>query len=397
MKFEKIFIVSLTLLSLFLTSCARTNSQVYEKSQDSIYTNIDIYNNSNVGVRNRLYRQDGSYQDFENTYNTIAIKVKPGEKYLISGIALNEQFPFVLCAKEDSEDAWSRTVLFNSEPDLQGKVYSYAVTVPEGANTILVNTRKDSDIDICSVKQNLGVTVQPYTEYEEVESKDPKFDKAYFSFVLDDTNALTYQTYMIFHDYDVPLSCAAIMSSINDPVKEIDGKIKDVLDLVVQDGGEVLVHYTGNLADVGYKKDAIEYQTSEEDWFDRVVMPKVALEKIGYPVQGIMRADYTQANSVTGESYCKLLYKYSDAMGRSSQYSLKRTYMQDFQNIESFLKWIEDAKGTPGFYPIAFHGWEEILGNDMANLKIILENVLGDERCEVTTYREIYERFYKPY
>ena len=389
---KKRLTVCLILICLFLTSCNKTDTTNRTDIKISTHSLVDLSENSSVEYRNKLYRADGTYQDFEDTYNAIAIKVNPGEKYIINGFALNEQFPFVLCVNESNPSDWNRDVNCFYGDDLKGNVYGYIVEVPENTNNMIINTKRDISTEVYLVNDNIGLAVQNFEKNKTAENVKLDFDKAYFAFVLDDANSYTYSIYQEFHKNGIPLSCAVIIDNLNDDVTGFDGKIKDVLDLVVNDGGEILAHYAGNLADIGYSRDGIDYEHISSAWNTKVVMPKAVLECLGYDVNGIMRADYTQPNSSTGELYCSYLYDYSDNMGISGEYNLRRTYIHDFKTLDEFVEWIDKAKQNPGFYPIAFHGWEDILKEDGA-LEKILDSILAGNNCEITTYKNVCDMF----
>lgn len=188
------------------------------------------------------------------------------------------------------------------------------------------------------------------------------------------------------------MSSAAIPSNLSIKVPEI-GTNKDVLDLIVADGGEVLAHYYGNLIEIGATAPSTEqtYLNTKADWDERIRDTKIELEKLGYTANGIMRADFTQKSTQTGEKYCRKYYRYSDGLGISLQYNLQRTFMMNYSTVDLFKQWIDKCCETPGIYPICTHGTEPI--NDY--MSEILDYILqkGSSICECSTYKDVFDAF----
>ena len=208
--------------------------------------------------------------------------------------------------------------------------------------------------------------------------------------MIDDANSNLYPMYKIFHEKGVKLSSAAIPGNVNISVDGI-GTNKDVLDLLIEDGGEVLTHYYGNLIDIGGQAPDTDrtYLNTVEDWDSRVVTAKKELEDMGYKIRGVIRADYTSGQTKTGEQYCREYYDYSDGLGSSPQYTLTRQFVHNFSTAEDFKKWIDKCSEKPGFYPICTHGSEAV--ND--SMSEILDYILSKDNCECTTYRDVYDQF----
>jgi hypothetical protein len=263
---------------------------------------------------------------------------------------------------------------------------------------LIINTTLDSGVYVKKLVLADSMSVSDVDDL--VESNDiftwGDIDKSYFIFVHDDTNYYTYSMYKLFHEYGIPLSSAVIIENLNDSQDEFDGKVKDILDLIVDDGGEILVHYYGNLSDNGYinnENDGVVYSSEKSDWYDKVIKPKVILEDLGYNIRGIMRADYTQTGSNTGELYCQEYYDYSDGLGKSLQYNIKRNYMMNYSTVDDFKKWIDSACEQPGIYPVCFHGWEDIASEE--NMSEIIEYIKNKDTdvADFSTYAEIFDKF----
>ena len=107
-----------------------------------------------------------------------------------------------------------------------------------------------------------------------------KFDKAYFVLTIDDANKWLPDVYDLCHELGVPLCPAIIVGNLNTDYKNDGRTIKDICDLVVADGGEILAH-SGKY---------ITKESTEEDYADVFRMPKIELEKLGYDIRGIITA-----------------------------------------------------------------------------------------------------------
>ena len=222
------------------------------------------------------------------------------------------------------------------------------------------------------------------------------FDKAYFAFIIDDCNSFTPTCANLFKELEVPLGCAVITSQLDTIHDTANGKtIKQVLQDVVLNGGEILAHYSGNLADVGYSDGIHTFLTSDEDWKKRTRDVKLTLEKNGFKVSGIIRADSTQKNSNKGQEYCEKYFDYSDNLGISKQFNLGgRKFFMGVKTVEDMKSWIDDACNTPGFYPFCLHGnrADEPLAN-VDDLTEIINYIKSKSNTEITTYNNIYNNF----
>lgn len=365
---------------------------------------------------NKIYdSKNNHWQQFNSDYLGIVYEVKEGEQYVISGTSLNERFQLV-----NFFDTLETDRVLDFYPKVSDtysglKVVMELLTVPKNANYMLLNTHQDSTITVEKVTgykdfksetektltdlnnsddlkdfqiKNLQQRLFDTGKYNDFAFKE--FDKTYFAFVIDDSNKTLYPIYKIFHDKGVKLSSATIPGNLNIAVEGI-GTNKDVLDLIVADGGEVLVHYYGNLIDIGEQAPDTDrtYLNTVEDWDSRIVVTKKALEDMGYKIRGVIRADYTSSRTKTGEQYCREYYDYSDGLGTSPQYTLTRMFVHNFSTVEDFKKWIDKCCEKPGFYPICTHGSESV--ND--NMDEILDYILNKDNCECTTYKDVYDQF----
>lgn len=390
-----------------------------EMMTDSVY-NGRAGDNPNILNKMCLLESD-RWQTFDTDYCSVSYSVAKGEQYRITGTNINNSFSLIN--------------LFNSMEEVKGiqyypskdmvdadkkhytglKIQDYVVKIPPGCVRMVLNSHRSSTIKIEKITgykdfksetektltdlnnsddlkdfqiKNLQQRLFDTGKYNDFAFKE--FDKTYFAFVIDDSNETLYPIYKIFHDKGVKLSSATIPGNLNIAVEGI-GTNKDVLDLIVADGGEVLVHYYGNLIDIGEQAPDTDrtYLNTVEDWDSRIVVTKKALEDMGYKIRGVIRADYTSSRTKTGEQYCREYYDYSDGLGTSPQYTLTRMFVHNFSTVEDFKKWIDKCCEKPGFYPICTHGSESV--ND--NMDEILDYILNKDNCECTTYKDVYDQF----
>ena len=386
---------------------------------DSVY-NGRAGDNQNI-LNKMCVLESDHWQTFDTDYCGVSYSVAEGEQYRVTGTNINSVFSLIN--------------LFNSMEEVKGiqyypskdmvdadkkhytglKIQDYVVKIPPGCVRMVLNSHRSSTIKIEKITgykdfksetektltdlnnsddlkdfqiKNLQQRLFDTGKYNDFAFKE--FDKTYFAFVIDDSNKTLYPIYKIFHDKGVKLSSATIPGNLNIAVDGI-GTNKDVLDLIVADGGEVLVHYYGNLIDIGEQAPDTDrtYLNTVEDWDSRIVVTKKALEDMGYKIRGVIRADYTSSRTKTGEQYCREYYDYSDGLGTSPQYTLTRMFVHNFSTVEDFKKWIDKCCEKPGFYPICTHGSESV--ND--NMDEILDYILNKDNCECTTYKDVYDQF----
>ena len=235
--------------------------------------------------------------------------------------------------------------------------------------------------------------IVPLSTYLSIKSKVglSLFDKSYFVFVIDDCGSFTFDCFKVFHELGVPLCVACIVDNLD--VSNGYLSIKDVLKLVVLDGGEVLAHYYGNLADIGYSDGVHDFLTSDEDWYLRTGFVKNILLNEGFNVRGLIRADYTQKKSFKGEKFCRKYFEYSDNVGISKRYNLgdrKFFFDDDMSSIESAKRYIDKCFLNPGFYSFCLHGNEPLA--NYSDLYDLISYVI--KKGVITTYSEMYDKGY---
>lgn len=216
-----------------------------------------------------------------------------------------------------------------------------------------------------------------------------EFDKAYYVFTIDDANKYLPDMYDLFHELGVPLSAAIITGNLNEDWKGDGRTVKDICDLIVADGGEILAH-SGKY---------ITADSTESDYIEVFRDPKIELESLGYDIRGIITAGgagYLE-NDVRLDDWSRRYYDYSDLNGLSSskQYWNRRWWPIDFTTIDNVKRQVDDHVSGKKFIVAAMHG-----SNDPSNLEHI-DNVRqiveyikskGDA-AEITTWAHVYDTF----
>ena len=188
--------------------------------------------------------------------------------------------------------------------------------------------------------------------------------------------------YDVFHGAGVPFGVASISGFMENKIGELT--VKDYLNLIVADGGEVLVHYSGNLTD----------DSTDEQWQSLVVNSKRAFESNGFTARGLILADSSTRNSNKWEKYCRKYYDYADKVGKSPQYKLGRMLMLNYSSLDSFLAHIDTCLTKNGMHAFGFHGTaqagEEWITKE--SLQTIIQRIKANGG-EITTYSALSDKF----
>lgn len=342
-----------------------------EAQKDITYVFVyDLNKQGNINAVADIFNEDGSYSRTAPFSFNNDITLRNSEKYIVSCINI-KQYPVL-----GTEMIIPKGLVF------MGYI-PHKILLFEKENKELKGKISEQNFELEQVKRRLN----NLNKYNELEWKS--FDKAYFAFIIDDSTETLYPMYQKFHAKKVPLSSAAIVSNAKKIKVEGVGTNVDVLKLLESDGGEVLAHYYGNLIDIGTSSpnNEHEYLNTKDAWDSRVKDSKKELEQLGFNIRGIMRADYTQEKTATGEKYCMTYYDYSDGLGISKQFSLTRKFMSGL-NLSEFKLWIDECISKKGFYPICTHGTEEL----NVNINEIIDYIISSGGV-ITTYKDVYDTF----
>lgn len=218
---------------------------------------------------------------------------------------------------------------------------------------------------------------------KELEIYDPftwnTFNKSYFVFVHDDSNAFIQDAYNAFNSENVPLSEATIFDRINNVVG--NKTIREWLELISQNG-EILMHYNYDLLET----------TSDDIWYEQIVAPKIALENMGFNIYGLILANSSDRNSAKGESFCRKYYTYADKVGTSLRYNLGRTLMLNFNSLNEFKAEINAKANINGLHAYGFHS--NLRADESwitpANLVNIIRYIKSKPNTVITTYNSVF-------
>lgn len=215
------------------------------------------------------------------------------------------------------------------------------------------------------------------------------FDKAYFVLTIDDANKYLPDVYDLCHELGVPLCPAIIVGNLNTDYKNDGRTIKDICDLVVADGGEILAH-SGKY---------ITKESTEEDYADVFRMPKIELEKLGYDIRGIITAGGVGylSNDIRLDNWSRKYYDYSDQNGISSSkaYYRPRWWHHDY-TMDGAKKYVDNAISNKSFVVMAMHGSDN--ADDLEHIdhvRELLQYIIskGTDKIVFTTWADVYDTF----
>ena len=336
------------------------------------------------------------------------IPVNPGEKLIINCRSVNSTYPgafYTLNGVKVSaifED--SGVTHLNAE-----------ITVPDGVDTLWLNNNRNQ-IPLAEWVVYKILTSGEYTEEnndeirtlnaersdEAVESmrrlknlealfsfRWKPFDKAYYCFVNDGSKNWVNIFYDVFHAHGVPFCAATIGENIElqyDP--QNNGRtVKETLDLIVADGGEVMVYL--NAA-------ALKSTDPFELWYDYAVKNgKHLIESYGYKPRGLILSMNSARNSAIGQEICERFFDYADQVGTKPQYNIRRQQFSNTSTVDDVKAYIDSTANSPGFYPIMMHGtymepWASAEG--MEEILSYIENNYPSTAA-VSTYSHVFDTF----
>ena len=362
-------------------------------------------------------------------YNSTPINVVSGEVYRFTNIGGTGNLHPVLFANSSDVDGTGKPFIKSMYPDnnsIELTVYEeIIVKVPNGCNLMYINSHTQSgnnisDMhlykildpkftyikgqDVIDIKKNINkikediknlstdmIQFEIYnlknrcTKYDNFEFTWKKMDKSYFAITIDDSNEYLAGFYDVAHSKSVPISTACIHTRLDNKEKNGNRTIREINNLIVADGGEILAHYSGSPND----------NTSNEEWLTYTRDVKKALTKEGWKIRGLIRADSTQANSNKGEEMCRQYFDYSDSIGTSNQYKLGlRKFLIGVNTLDEFKTWINTCCESTGFYVICVHGGrsDEPLATNQ-NIGLIIDYIKSKANTEFTTYSKMFDKF----
>lgn len=287
------------------------------------------------------------------------------------------------CENTDGGSSGGDTYIPNNNPLIVAKETKDIVDV----TVVKENTNKNIDSIKLLEFENKNLKRRCYNLEKNNDFEWKEFDKAYFIFVIDDCNSFLPPCWDLFKSKNTPLSSATIVDRLNTVYKEYNAgetrNVKTILNDIVSNNGEVLAHYDYDL-----------YETSTYDeWNNHVRDVKIKLENEGFNIRGLIRANNTANNTKKGEEYCRSYFDYSDGVGKSTQYNLKRKFFMGVNSLNDMKSYIDDCCNKKGIFPFCFHGNrnDEPLATT-ENLGLIIDyiNSKGD-KAKITTYEYVFD------
>ena len=214
-----------------------------------------------------------------------------------------------------------------------------------------------------------------------------EFDKAYFVLTIDDGNMYLPVVYDLCHELGIPLCPAIIPSNLN---TSFDGRtVRDICNLVVADGGEILSH-SGKY---------ITNDSTEQDYIDVFRETKKTLENEGFNIRGIITAGGTGYSSFTKklDDWSRKYYDYSDQNGlkTSIAYSHSRWWHHDY-TMAQCKTYVDNAVANKSFVVMAMHGTNDTEDLEYVDhVRELLEYMIakGSDNLVFTTWAYVYDTF----
>ncbi|MBQ3514048.1 MAG: hypothetical protein IJA32_09680 [Lachnospiraceae bacterium] len=344
------------------------------------------------------------------------IPVKAGEEYFIKtyGIGYTGKY------EDGSFMPYCAPVLFFNDNDemicdmltntLSASKAGVTITVPEGATKmhltmynnqgftlqkVLYLTDKEFDklpinrTDLESeINEKYAAYVQDKTVYQQP-------DKAYITFVNDDTWGSIDEFSEMFIEKDIPLVLATVPELLIENASSQEETRLEVARRVEAAGGEIIAHNGGVLTQEGFS----DYDTM----YSFFVRTKQMFNYYGFDVNGIILAG--GKGQVTGasesERWASSIFSYSDLYGveydkkgavLDSVYYHYRTGLGNLKSdYDAIIKRIDEAIEKQQWVVFYFHSYAEIDKDVLSQVLDYVNSKSGTE-LEVVTYKEMYEK-----
>ena len=367
-------------------------SDVTSECSDWIYNTH--YDASKTNGETPAERTDGNY-------STRKIAVSKGEKYKLTTVIGYAKAYIMADANYDylgnaymypqSSHAWKQEVV--------------NITIPDNCKYLLF-TAASEYVGIFKLERLSGLTFEAKEDYdvyfdlenwkERVSEEQAKndfawnaYDKGYVTFVMDDTRDQTGQFADLFISKNTPLCIGAIPSFLGNLVQNsVHGTtIKEVLNAVVKNGGEILAHGGGTFS------TALTADSTDEDYYHAIVDSKKVLTKAGYEINGII----TIGGGATAPDYEKCVkimrpyYRYSDYYGHKTgviQYDHERLGCYGL-TLENLKAKVDECVAKKSWLVLFWHSTNEITLDNMSALIDYINTV----NAEIITYKDLHDRF----
>lgn len=297
-----------------------TGAGLYDALKNQVFTDLDTYMHCTYAVEGLArYYVTGQSAD-GNRYPCVTFLDSGGTTVDTQGTATSTVYEDLLV----QAPANAATMIVN-------RSYTSGVTI--SAAEALIASGSVSEISSAN-SYNLSMA----DELIRLEKRNPfrfaELDKGYVTFVFDDLKRQLDSIASIFEEHSLPMCIAAIPERLGWTCTELQTDrgsftpgmlMTEVMDIVVENGGEVLTHNTDFItADNQY-----EYEFMHKYFMES----KETLESYGYYPRGIIRSGGTGAITTSAEFDRWLVgnYEYAD-FGTLPQFAWRRTTIQQSQN-----------------------------------------------------------------
>ena len=400
------------------------NNDVFELKKSGTGTTIVYEQMFPEFTANKVWLKNGKFADNTNkkpsgeyvphgaTAPDKYIPVKEGEEYFVKlyGVGgMGESCYVPILFLDDNNKVIGDALTNTHSSSKEGKV----VTVPKGAtrmhltdfnhqNLTLQKVLRLSDKEFDQLpftckKEKLEAEIDAkYKEYVKDKTLYKNTDKAYITFVNDDTRSPIDQFADVFISKKVPLVLATVPSNLMDNASSQKETRLQVARRVVNAGGEVMAHYATPLTEEGFSN----YNTM----YSLFVRTKQALQSYDFEVNGIILSG--GQGQVTGdprsEKWVSSLYSYSDLYGvqyKKNEYAFDSVYHHGrgglgnfWNNIDKIKQAIDKGISEKSWTVFYFHDDNEISTKTMEAVLDYVNQKCKSGELEAVTYKEMYEK-----
>lgn len=395
------------------------NKDVYilnqEGNETTVYKIINVtYTASKQWTKDGLYIDDLTGKVGATSPNDY-ISVKEGEVYFVRLYGIGDIY------RGENGNEWHITtpiVYFDESGNCIGSALSgtysssksgVEITIPSGATRLYISNYNNQNI---SIQKKMILNNEEFSKikdkqnyilndldinYENITNNQiiyGNLDKAYITFVNDDSKPNIDKFADLFIEKNIPLSLATVADNLLNTASNLKETRLDVATRVEKAGGEILAHNASVITN-----DTIDNTNFMYNYF---VVQKQLLTSMGFNVNGIILAGGN--GQITGNiktaKWASLIYKYSDLLGEkydtyfgSSVYFYPRTGLSNYHNDTYKIKQeIDKAIEEKTWKVFYFHDINEI---SLESLEEILDyiNSKSSDEIEVVTYKNMYEKF----
>lgn len=356
---------------------------------------------------------DGKFMDTDSTTGATSpqdyIQVKEGEQYFIKayGIGYGNGIWYTTVLFMDDENT---VVGYELKNTLSASKAGVTITVPKDATRMHLSDYNHQDFTLQKVlnltdeefdqmtmnRAQLEADInETYEQYKKDRTLYKKLDKAYITFVNDDTRAGVDAYADLFISKNVPL----VLATVPQLLIENDSSGKEMrleaARRVESAGGEIMAHNPAPLTQEGFS----DYNTM----YSFFVRTKQMFNYYGFDVNGIILSGGT--GQVTGaeesEKWASSLYSYSDLYGveynkkeiaLDSVYYHYRSGLLNYQNdLDKVKKTIDDAIENQKWIVFYFHDENDVKTEILSQI-LDYVNTKNEDELEVVTYKEMYQK-----